>query len=93
VDPHRPTEDERRLCSLLTKACAELEKREDPSTPVPLWKFLRDRIPEIQAGTIRKIHQKELWRIFAPSSEWDDLGGGADLGNSLFEVLNRLYGN
>ena len=34
---------------------------------------------------------KDLWLVFAPTSDWDDAGGSRDLANNVFERLGRLY--
>lgn len=88
--------DGKQLCSLLEKACSRLEALgnlelfSDRSGPA-IAAFLRARIPEIQTGSITEAHRTEVWRIFAPTGEWDDAVGDVALGNAVFEVVDRLF--
>jgi hypothetical protein len=43
-------------------------------------------------GNISFAQKRELWKIFAPTCDWDDVIGDVQLGNEIFEILDKLYG-
>lgn len=34
----------------------------------------------------------DVWSAFAPTCDWDDLGGDPGLGDEIYELLESLYG-
>ena len=36
---------------------------------------------------------RKLWMVFAPTCDWDDLGGSQAIANQVFEILNGLRDN
>ncbi len=83
------------LIDLLNKAAQEMLERGD----VPylgeygscneLGKFFTTAAEELRLGN--ESHANKLWGIFAPTCDWDDAGGTASLGDSVFALLNVLY--
>lgn len=51
-------------------------------------KDLIDRISILENGDETVI--EDLWRWFAPTCQWDDFVGNVDLGERIFQQLNRL---
>ncbi len=37
------------------------------------------------------VDGKRLWIIFAPTCVWDDAGGDSRIGQSVFELVDRLF--
>jgi hypothetical protein len=54
--------------------------------------FLASACLKIENGDVDKTTQSELWGIFAPTCDWDDVVGDSDLGNAIFSIVDRLYG-
>jgi hypothetical protein len=82
----------KRLCRLLTAAADELTTIRGPiwssyASGPALAEFIRACKDEIEQGTISKAQKRELWGIFAPTSDWDDVVGDVWLGNAIFELL------
>ena len=53
--------------------------------------FLRDlidRTTKIESGDLSVID--ELWGWFAPTCQWDDFVGDIELGERIFQKLNRI---
>jgi hypothetical protein len=46
---------------------------------------------EIERGTITFAQKRELWSIFAPTSDWDDVMGDYEIGNQIFSLIESLY--
>jgi hypothetical protein len=90
---------ENKLCNLLHDAASMLEALGD--SPIyssyhsgpHLAEFLRERIAEIQGKSLSYESKTELWGIFAPTSDWDDVIGDVSLGNKIFELIDKLYGD
>lgn len=38
-----------------------------------------------------KADLTSLWKIFAPTCDWDDAGGSLDLANEIFSILDKLW--
>lgn len=55
-----------------------------------LAQFIASQIPLLESGNITKEGLAELWRIFAPTSEFDDYLDDVDLGNQIFEDLEKM---
>lgn len=43
-------------------------------------------------GTLSEEDAERIWTIFAPTCQWDDSVGNVELGNQIFELVNKLYG-
>jgi hypothetical protein len=48
---------------------------------------------DIEHGTLELFQKQELWGIFAPTRDWDDVVGDVELGNEIFALLEKLYGH
>ena len=63
--------------------------------PIGLVPILRplflDCRSAIQRGTVTLPQVRELFRIFSPTCDWDDVVGDVDLGNEIFSIIERLY--
>jgi hypothetical protein len=46
----------------------------------------------LEAETIDPSTLDELWCVFAPTSDWDDVVGDVNLGQAVFGALERVYG-
>lgn len=51
-------------------------------------KDLVDRISKLEKGDESVI--EDLWILFAPTCQWDDFVGNIDLGERIFQRLNRI---
>ena len=51
-------------------------------------KDLVDRISKLESGEESVI--EDLWIWFAPTCQWDDFVGNIDLGERIFQRLNRI---
>ncbi len=51
-------------------------------------KDLVDRINKLENGDKSVI--EDLWIWFAPTCQWDDFVGNIDLGEKIFQRLNRM---
>lgn len=49
---------------------------------------LVDRIKKLESGDESVI--EELWIWFAPTCQWDDFVGNIDLGERIFQRLNKM---
>lgn len=77
----------------------EAERRLRPLGEAPLWSsydsgsaiadFVAMACEQLQAGDISDDVHKELWRIFAPTCDWDDVIGDVDLGNAIFDLIEQ----
>jgi hypothetical protein len=47
----------------------------------------------VERGHIQPAQRRELWMVFAPTCDWDDVVGDAELGNAVFELLDQRYGS
>jgi hypothetical protein len=89
--------DEEELVRLLLIASVRLAEIRGPiwsSYPsgTALAGFTLYRRSQIARGTIESDQARELWGIFAPTSDWDDVVGDARLGDAIFTLLDKLYG-
>lgn len=46
---------------------------------------------QIENDTITQAEKSELWGIFAPTCDWDDVIGDVQLGNDIFSILSGMY--
>lgn len=54
--------------------------------------FIASARLRIEAGTVDETTGRELWGIFAPTCDWDDIIGDVALGEAIFEIVDALYG-
>lgn len=47
---------------------------------------------KIAQGAIESDQARELWAIFAPTCDWDDVVGDSRLGDAIFTLLDKLSG-
>jgi hypothetical protein len=55
--------------------------------------FCKEVSDKILNGTISLKEKAKLWGIFAPTCAWDDSVGNVELGNEIFDLLEKLYRN
>ena len=48
---------------------------------------------QIENDAITQAEKSELWGIFAPTCDWDDVVGDMQLGNDIFSILDTMYRN
>jgi hypothetical protein len=86
----------KQLCRLLTVAAEKLAAVQGPiwssyDSGADIAKFVLECRDAIEQRTITLPQKEELWGIFAPTCDWDDVVGDVQLGNAVFELLERLY--
>jgi hypothetical protein len=86
----------KKLCRLLTIAAKKLAAIHGPiwsryNSGEDMAKFVLKCRDAINQGTITLDQKEELWIIFLPTSDWDDVGGDMQLGNEIDFLLNKLY--
>ncbi len=94
----RRRSDKEKLSDLLV----ESEKRLRALGDRPVWSSydsgpaLADMVARarglLEAERIDQNTLNELWCVFVPTSDWDDVVGDAKLGQSVFEALEKVYG-
>ena len=90
--------EKRMLCSLLKRAESKLRALgtgpiwSSFDSGVALADFVLKARSGIKNNAISPADKSQLWYIFAPTCDWDDTVGDVDLGNSIFALLNGLYG-
>src|SRR5579864_8172461 len=87
--------DRERLCELLVTAIFKFY-----AVPGPIWSsyvsgwdignFVNECRNAILDGNISSAQKRELWKKFAPTCDWDDVIGDVQLGNEIFQVLDKL---
>ena len=90
----RTQEDD--LLPLLAVAADKFAARKGPiwseySSGEELAQTVRDCMDCIRGGTLEQNRKKQLWLIFAPTCDWDDVVGDAELGNQIFSIIDYLY--
>jgi len=93
-----PKTDNEILCGLLDEAVEVLQKIPDGGltsydSGKQMAEFIASCRDAIAKGTIDCDHRRKLWDLFAPTCEWDDIGGGVILGNVIFELIDAMYGH
>ena len=67
----------------------------------PVWTHLSheemkslvsEAISKLEGECLDKELSDKIWKLFAPTCDWDDIGGNSKLGNSIFSSVNKLYG-
>ncbi len=53
--------------------------------------FIAHARSQIENDAITHAEKSELWGMFAPTCDWDDTVGDAQLGNDIFSILNVMY--
>lgn len=82
------------LFPLLRAAAAEMLAAGEASylgehdTCAGLGRFIAFKTEALLSGC--KSAARDLWLVFAPTCDWDDVGGSMDLANEIFEQLGRL---
>jgi len=56
-----------------------------------LGTFCNEAAEKVAKNEISDAEKKRLYFLFAPTCEWDNSVGGADLGNKIFGCLDALY--
>ena len=57
-----------------------------------LGAFCNHIADSIASGTLSDADRKKVWIIFAPTCEWDYSVGDPALGNQIFEIVDKLFG-
>jgi hypothetical protein len=86
----------KKLCSLLVIAAEKLAAVQGPiwssyDSGRDIANFVLECRNAIEQGTITVAQKKELWGIFPPTSDWDDVVGDVILGETVFQLLKHLY--
>lgn len=91
------TKEKTELISLLDVAAGKLA-----AVTGPIWSsydsgqeiaaFVLECKEAIDRSTITLAQKRELWGIFAPTCDWDDVVGDCELGNSVFSIIDAIYG-
>lgn len=86
-----------RLASLLRRAAAELRRRNSEDiltytefrTTFDFAVFLDEAAVRFSCGDT--TDGERLWRLFAPTCDWDDAGGSTNLGNLIFGAIGNRF--
>ena len=85
------------ICELLDRATKHFENIGDNTLWDSRWntgtevaEFASNCTNALKSNRLKQQDYEELWLIFAPTCTWDDSGGDVDLGNELFELLDRM---
>jgi hypothetical protein len=89
--------DQAQLADLLGEALQKLRTRsfDDTWSHLSLAQFsdlLSVSRAEISQNSLPASRAADLWHAFAPTSDWDDTVGDVELGNTIFELIEALYG-
>ena len=90
------SQDTENLCRLLVAAAEKLAAVQGPiwssyESGVDIADFVVECQIAIEHGGMTLNQKRELWGIFAPTCDWDDVVGEVDLGNEVFSLLDKLY--
>jgi hypothetical protein len=66
--------------------------RSDYDSGSEIMQFVVECTHGIEHGTLDLDAEEELWRIFAPAGDWDNVVGDIELGNEIFVQLDRVFG-
>ncbi len=90
--------DNAKLKKFLADARSELDSGEgnDAFATLSRGEFL-----ELLSASLSALEQeplsfeqaKALWVAFAPTSDWDDMGGSPNIGNMVFGLVEKIYGS
>lgn len=91
-------EEVRTLLPLLAKAAKKLAAVKGPvwssyNSGAEIAAFVLECKAAIERVTITLAQKQELWGIFAPTCDWDDVVGDCEIGNRVFVLVDTLYGN
>ena len=94
----QPQEREREVARLLRLAADKLSAVHGPiwslyESGPELGSFVLGCAAAVERGDIQPAQRRELWMVFAPTCDWDDVVGNLELGNAVFELLDQLYGS
>lgn len=53
--------------------------------------FVAHARQQIANDVITQSEKAELWGLFAPTCDWDDVIGDVELGNDIFAILDSAY--
>jgi hypothetical protein len=90
--------DDVKLRHLLVAAARRLAAMQGPiwsdyESGSELAHFVVECKKSIEYGTLGPAQEQELWRIFAPTGDWDRVVGDVELGNEVFALLEKLFGH
>jgi len=89
--------DETKLASLLRQAETHWTSmghqvvRDSDDFADDLGKFCNHVADSLVSKTLSDADKKKVWTIFAPTCQWDDSGGEPELGDKIFELVDRLF--
>jgi hypothetical protein len=88
--------DIEKLDNLLLVAAQHLARIDGPiystfSSGAEMAAFVLACRDSLAHGQLTQIQKRELWKFFAPTSEWDDVDGDVALGNEIYSLVNKLY--
>ena len=71
------------------------------TVPGPIWSsydsgvviavFVLKWKTDIEQGRMTCAQKRELWGLFAPTCDWDDVARDYETGNQLFSLIETLY--
>jgi hypothetical protein len=87
--------DDVKLCHLLATAARRLAAirgpiRSEYDTGSEISQFVLQCSKGIEHGNLEVAQHQELWRIFAPTGDWDAVVGDVELGNEVFALLYKV---
>jgi len=87
--------DNKKHCRLLEVAAQRLSASQRLnwsaySSGNEIARFALECKAAIERGAMTMAQKRELRRIFAPTSDWDDMVGDVDLGNCVFSLIEKL---
>jgi hypothetical protein len=90
------SQDAARLCGLLVEAASKLVAIQGPiwssyDSGAKIADFVIECKKAVETDTITTSQKRELWSIFAPTCDWDDVVGDVLLGEEVYTLLNKLY--
>jgi hypothetical protein len=85
-----------RLSALLSAAANELSAIQGQiwssyHSGSAMAEFLLECRDSILRGTMTHEQKRQLWCMFAPTGDWDDVTGNVELGNQIFSLIEKLY--
>jgi hypothetical protein len=86
--------DDARLPRLLATAARRLVAAQRPinssyETGSEMAQFVLECKRRLEHGTLDVAQLQELWNIFAPAGDWDNVVGDVDFGNEIFALLSN----
>jgi len=86
------------LCNLLATAAEKLAAVRGPiwssyESGEAIAKFVLMCKARIDSGTIDLAEKRELWGLFAPTCDWDNIIDDAAFGQEIFDQVDQIFGH